>query len=1249
MRAKLHFVLSISIFFSGFYGLGQQYWKPKLSQTKSLATSVSTTKSEFTLNPALFAKALDRAIGDQSVTLYFPDAAGKLTAYTVRETPVFHPELAKKYPQIKSYTGVNHKESCKVRFSVSPNKVKAMVMDYQHGKTSFVEPIKDIQNQYSVYEANQRSQDTRFECGTKDALFSGRFQSNRNLVDDQQLRTFRIAVSTTGEYTDYHGGRVSDALAAINATLTRVNEVFETDLGVRLELVPSNDLVIFTNAATDPYGISLNAQVQNTLTSVIGEANYDVGHLFHSDNDSGNSGFIGSVCVDNRKGSAFSAALEPEGDLFDLDYVAHELGHQFGANHTWSFELEDTGVNQVEPASGTTIMGYAGIVLGNNVAANSDDYFHHNSIAQISNYLETISCAQTTILANNAPVIVPQGDYIIPKGTPFSLATEAADPQGDMLSYTWEQIDKGVVTTTTFGPNNVSGANFRSLPPSSNPIRYFPRLSRIIAGELEQENPEENDAWETISNVERTMNFAVTVRDNNSEGGQVASDSVQIRVVNVAGPFRVSSQNAGEVYVGGSIQEITWEVANTDRAPVNVERVDILLSLNGGETFPLVLAENLINSGTAEVQFPGQATSEARIMIRARDNVFFAVNTTPFTIQASSVVLNLEEATYSTCKPNDIVIPFVYETYGGFMETMSLTANAPQGISANFSQTSVIAGGTSIDLVLGNLSAVDAGVYPVEITASDGNVSYAVTFEVNVFENSFEPVALSFPEDVGIGISLRPVFRWIDQTNSSGYDIQIATDSAFLDIVESASVFSNRYQSFGLDAESSYFWRVRPENDCGIGVFGAPFRFTTSVVNCSVFETDGQPLVISAEGTPTVQSKFFFSQDFTIADVNVHLELSHTYLEDLVVSLISPSGTRVTLVSKSCGNRENLLAIFDDQGVPISCNENPAISGTVQPMGSLAAFNGEPTFGEWTLEIEDTVPTDGGTLIAFSLELCVEGVFRPDEDGDGVFDDGDDLCPGTPKGVSVDTSGCPLNGFPADNFRISVESEACRDSDNGRVTIEATDATITYTATLQGNGINVSGEFETTQDFQDLPAGTYSLCITGTNRTINYRESCFDVVIREPEPLTVLATLVESENQLQLRLFGGRSYTIEWNGIVSQTSEEELTLNMEAGLNRLKISTGLSCQGVYERAFSLSNDPIFYPNPVTSGLTVALNWPEEEVTIRLYGANGALVFNEVWPTATTDLQLNVSPLSSGIYYLVVESGERRYTEKIVKK
>ena len=1208
----------------------------------------------FVLEEKLFQDELGENLNTSSDKLiYFPDASGKLIGFTVEETPVFNIVLAKKYPNIRSYTGWSSDKKHKIRFSSSPKGIQGMLIDVTDDtKATFIEKEKNTVNYMAYSGRSGLAAKDGFTCSTEDFEKSINSDTNifKSLVDDQTLRTYRIAVSATGEYTQYHGGTVADALAAINATLTRVNEVFETDLSVHLELVANNDLVIFTDPTTDPYTGNLNAQGQSTLTSLIGEANYDVGHVFQNGTNNGNAGFIGSVCSDNRKGSAFSSGEDPEGDVFDLDFVAHELGHQFGANHTWSFESENTGV-QVEPASGTTIMAYAGIVPGNDVQPNSDDYFHYSSILQITEYLQTTSCGQFTSLTNSPPVVSPVPDYSIPKGTAFVLTTDVTDVDGtDVLTYTWEQIDDGIVVTGTFGPENTSGANFRSQKPTTNPERYFPKLSSIVQGDLTQTNPAENSAWETVSTIEREFNFAFTARDNAAGGGQVASELTKVNIINAAGPFVVTSQTANEIYQAGSIQEISWDVANTDQAPINAQTVDVLLSLDGGLTFPVLIADDIPNRGSAKVQIPGDATSEARIMVKAADNIFLAVNTSNFTIQESEVILNFEDLEFETCQPDDIVIPFSFETFAGFSEQVEFSAELPAGVTASFSPDTATDNGTAITLTLANTSALAVGSYPVTITGTSPGLTVENTITININNTSFTDVLLLSPTNLETNTRINPQLQWQPDVNSTQYDLEIATDENFTTIIEATTVDSEFYKPSSLLSETTYFWRIRPRNNCGAGNFGTPFSFTTAPITCTSLNAKVLPIAISAGNASNISSIISVLQDLPIADLDVNLEIEHSFLEDLIITLTSPSGTTVTLLSKNCGSLNDIAVVFDDDGLPVSCsNISPTINGTVKPLGSLASFNGESSLGDWILEVQDTANGDGGSLDSFSLAFCVEGILRPDEDEDGVFDDGDDLCLGTPKGVAVDITGCPINRFAADNFNIKVQSESCRSKNDGTIEIDAVDDAISYTATLVGANNSFSENFTDVFLFENLLGGNYRLCLTGTSAGITYEETCFDIVVSEPEVLSVVSQITENALQAIVSLQGATLYNVEVNGVVTQTELSELTIDLKPGTNEIKVFTNLPCQGSFEESLFVANTALIYPNPVQDRLTVFLNEELEQVDVQLFDNNGGLLYQTTMNIQGTSFELNFEAYPVGFYFLRVTGRNLKEEFKVLKK
>ncbi|MEB8327942.1 M12 family metallo-peptidase [Flavobacteriaceae bacterium KMM 6897] len=1258
MNTKLHLVFSITILFLSFYGSAQtNYWERETSRapvsSKSLPQLDMDKAAMFSLKEVEFSRELPiKKEGVSSKIVYFPNEKGELQGFRVVEKSIMSPELAAKYPQIKSYVGqgLSHPED-RIRFSVSQNGVQSMIVHGKSDRTTFMQKVSADGTDYVVY-SNEMSTASKAEfiCNTTSVLEKNTSGLTQKLVDDQQLRKYRLAISASGEYTVYHGGTKADALAAINATVTRINEIMETDLGVTLELVANNDLVIFTDAATDPYNGNLNNQVQNTLTTNIGEANYDVGHLFHKDTNNGNAGFIGAVCVDNKKGSGYSSAEIPEGDFFDLDFVGHELGHQFGANHTWSFESESTGV-QAEPGSGSTIMGYAGIAEANNVAPSGDDYFHYYSIFQIIEYLKTTSCAEIIPLTNATPVIAAIGDYVIPKSTAFVLTGSASDADlADVLTYAWEQIDDGVVTNVTFGPTNPSGANFRSLKPTIDPQRYFPKLTRVVQGSLTQVNPTINSAWETISDVARELNFALTVRDNAVGGGQVNAELVKVEVVNSAGPFVLTSQASNEIYSAGSVQEVSWDVADTNTAPVNTNTVDILLSTDGGLTFPIALANNVPNDGIHPVLLPGNATTSARIMVKAYDNIFFAINSTNFTIQASPIVLEFGMLEFETCQPNDWVIPFTYKTFQGFNEVVTFSASGVPGVlNTDFSPTSATTNNTAVTLTLSNSGSLPEGSYPIDVIATGtGGTSSQVQLLLKVYDATFSDVSLTSPSDGIIGVSLAPQLTWQNDDAYTSYDVEVATDAAFANLVDSKTVIFNSYIPVALQQDTTYYWRVKPRNSCGEGAFGPAFSFTTKQINCKSFEAIDLPLVITSVGTPVVTSKISFVEDLPVADVNINLDISHTYLEDLVISLISPAGTKVVLTSSSCGSLRNISATFDDDGSPFACMDNPAISGVVKPLGSLSSFNGESLFGEWTLEIRDNAPSDGGTLNAFSLDICVEGAFRPDADEDGVFDDGDDLCLGTPKGLEVDVNGCAIYRLPKDNFLVELQSESCRNNNDGAINITAQEV-LDYSIMVVGNSTNVSDNFTATYSLISLPAGTFQVCIVGVSDSITYEEYCFEVVVTEPEPLSVFAKISTDGKQVVLDLEGSELYTIELNGVVQQSSKSEVTLDLKNGTNTFKVYTNIPCQGVFEKEIFVADRAILYPNPIEDNATLFFGAVVEHASIKIYSMQGALLLAQDFQVEGREMQLDLGRLPSGIYLLEYNTDNSKGTFKVIKR
>lgn len=656
MKQKFLLIAFLAITSLSFGQKGDSFWVT----TQKKANAEVVANKTMIQNPRLFSLDFQKMkqklkatpdknsrASESTVVLSFPNSNGKLESYQIIEFSNMDEELAARYPEIKSYVGQGiDNPSSTIYFSISPLGFQAMMLHADRA-AEFIEPYTSDLTAYTVYKkTDKKAAFSKFECSVIDEVSHKMSPDNgdalRPNADDSKLRTFRLAMSVTGEYTAYFGGTKANALAAINNTMTRVNGVFEKDFGVKLVLISNTDAVIYTSASSDPYSpssqmSSWNSQLQSTLSSVIGESNYDVGHLFGASGGGGNAGCIGCVCVNNQKGSGYTSPADgiPSGDNFDIDYVAHELGHQFGANHTFSMSNEGTGAN-MEPGSGSTIMGYAGIT-SQDIQPHSDAYFHAVSIQQVTNNIKNKTCPTVTNTGNSVPTANAGLDYTIPKGTPFMLTGSGTDANGDALTFCWEQFDNASSSQTgassAASATKTSGPTFRSYTPTTSPVRYFPQMSRVLAGATTTSGSE--ITVEAIPTVARTMNFRFTVRDNRAGGSANNSDDMIVTVNGTAGPFSVSSPNTAVSYVGNSSQNITWNVAGTTSNGVNCANVDILISTNGGSTWSTLLASTP-NDGSQAVTIPNTPSSQCRIMVKGTNHIFFDVSNTNFTITAGS-------------------------------------------------------------------------------------------------------------------------------------------------------------------------------------------------------------------------------------------------------------------------------------------------------------------------------------------------------------------------------------------------------------------------------------------------------------------------------------------------------------------------------------------------------------------------------------------------------------------------------------
>ncbi len=651
MRINSLFVILL-LCFSVIRAQDKEPWKRMDSSTAQVSEKLLSGKGIskavlFQLNEAVLQTRLksiqDKKQSAARLEITIPNTNGVLERFSVHEDSNFDPELQAKYPEIRSYSGVGLTDATAVvNFSMSPLGIQTMITR-KNSQVEFIEKDAESANLYVVYNSKSKLKERfPFSCTTADAVNLSQkisSQSAKIVFSDKKFRTLRLALSCTGEYAEYFGGTVDGALAGMNATMTRVNGIYNRDLAVKLILIANNSQIVYTNAVTDPYddaeaGVGTSTvegtwgmQLQNNLTSVIGNANYDIGHLFGASGGGGNAGCIGCVC-DAGKGSGYTSPSsdKPEGDTFDIDFVAHEMGHQLGANHTFSYDIEGT-VASVEPGSGSTIMGYAGITTDYDVEQHSDDYFSFISIAQIQDKLATKSCPVVTTISTVAPTVNAGADYTIPKGTAFVL--KGTGGASEAVTYTWEENDPATSASGDLSlavSTKTNGSLFRSLPPESSAVRYMPGFDNVLAGRL-------RGKWESVSDVSRTLHFVLTARDNGAEGlARTLSDEMVVTVNANAGPFEISSQNIDNLsWFQDTQQTITWNVNGTNVLP-GAAKVNIKLSTDNGETFPVTLAAAVANDGSETVTVPNVSSQLCRILIEPVDNIFYAVNSKTFAI-----------------------------------------------------------------------------------------------------------------------------------------------------------------------------------------------------------------------------------------------------------------------------------------------------------------------------------------------------------------------------------------------------------------------------------------------------------------------------------------------------------------------------------------------------------------------------------------------------------------------------------------
>ncbi len=1126
--------------------------------------------------------------GAKNAVISIPFSNGHIRRFRVQKSNTLHPLLAQKYPFIQTFEGIGIEEpNAIVRFEITPKGFFGMVWSDKEG-VQVIEPFANSSqsNAYLVYNKKtlHSAKEKKFYCQFDEIDHYRQVQygtTGRN--SDSKLRTFRLALACTGEYTQFHGGTKALALAAMATTLNRINGIFKREVAIELQLIPNNDLIIFTNGATDPYtntdGSEMLGENQNTCDSLIGSANYDIGHVFST--DGGGVAYLGSVCFDPIKAGGVTGQQTPKGDPFDVDFVAHEIGHQFGATHTQNNDCNRTIASSYEPGSGSTIMGYAGICFPN-IQNNSDAYFHAKSLEQIKGFItgNGNSCAVRTATNNAPPVVNAGADYFVPISTPFELMGTATDVDNDNLTYIWEQMDNDFAPMPPKSTSNV-GPAFRSLPPSASSSRSFPAKG--------VNNTHSNNTWEILPAVERTMNFRFTVRDNFSGGGNSASDDMIVTFVADSGPFQITQPNDTTALSANTTHTITWDVAGTNLQPVNCENVDIFLSLDGGISYPVLLAQNAVNDGSREVDFPNDLTDNARIKIKCSDNVFFDVSDVNFRIKQASPSFRLEIDPESSniCQGNSIQYTIDVISVENFTAPVSLSAIVPPEITNfNFGQQMVVPGNTTT-LTINTTNAVPKGFYEISIEGNSNGKVVTKSVSLDISDDAPPATTLLNPENNATGVAVSPAFNWQSMGLSALYQLQVASDENFSNIIYEATqlTLNAHILPFALEQSKTYYWRVKASNECGAGAFSNIFNFTISNVLCQQ-STNDSGMVITSAGTPTITSPISISTTGKVKSIKVSINISHSWINDLTAKLISPKGTVVTIFDQICGNEDQIGLTFGNDGLAYAsfpCSPNPVSNDTYLPLESFASFVGEDITGNWILEIKDHFNLDGGNLNSWSLEICKE--------------------------VNAD--------IPLEAIINSSQNPTCAGGENGSINAGILGGNPPYTISWNngGNGLNLT----------NLGAGTYTLSVSDESGAT----ASTSITLTQPLPISIEAITEnvscngQATGSIQIFPSGGTPpYNYAWDNSRTQANIQNLT----AGTYTVTVTDLNGCT-------ASSNFTLTQPTPIALAFTTqsAVNGTEGNIDLETTG--GTPPYQYTWSNdATTQ---DIDELAPGIFMVTV--------------
>lgn len=1187
----------------------EQVWLPETAETVTLPDSYRLLSLDMPamreyLQAAPQEGSAQAKAGKFRLALPLPD--GSMETFSAWESPIMHPELAAKFPMIKTYAGKSvENPHVIIRFGYGDGGFHAFIPDQNGGTVISRYAFK--QSQYHLCYFNNDVPWSEIDlppvmCGhqPKEAIS----QDNVPVVQDAPLtfrgggegklterRNYAFALACTGEYGISHGGTVPLVMETLVQATGILNALLERDNNVRLVLISNNDKLVFINPNNDPFinsnnGHALLDENEAALENLIGNANYDVGHLFTNGCVDVGGVVNGQVCTGGKgRGVTCHGSLDVVGITTRI--AAHEMGHQFEADHTFNncpgAGGQFNSSSAWEPGSGSTLLSYKGSCGSNNIPGAMNVHYHSGNIEEFWNFTHFQAgnaCPFKITTTNHSPQVeLPYTDgFFIPISTPFELEAIATDEDGDPLTYSWEQIN--------LGPNSPLGMpigdapSFRVYDPTTTPKRVFPRLPTILNNG--------SDNTEVLPTYNRNLKFRCMVRDNNVlEGaGGITWRDVSFNATTTAGPFLVTYPNTNSVvWKGGTEVEVKWDVANTTNDKVNCQAVNIRLSVDGGNTYPYLLASATANDGAEKVTVPDVSSSAARVRVEAVNNIFFDLSNQNFQVQPAvkpTFVVTPSPLWQQVCVPDNAVLEVKTSAIQGFSApiTFEVVDGLPAGANAIFSKNPVPVGeNTTLTFDLSSVTA--DGLFNLTIRGVAGADTIYKSLVFNVVYSDFSALKLESPADGATGQGLLPVFTWTDLPQADLYEFQLATSPLFEPgsiVKELTGLTETTYTpNVALLNSKIYYWRIRPMNECGKSNYTLTATFQTYTLSCAPFQSNDVPIAISSIGLPVIQSSLPVLQSAVITDLNVkNISGNHDALADLRVTLISPSGTEVVLFEKVCGNTSLFnLGLDDESPFQIAC---PPLNGLAyKPQNPLSTFIGENALGNWTLKVAVINSLGaGGVLNNWSLEFC------------GA------ISPNNPYLVKNDTLGVP----PGESNVVYASHLLVQDVDNPAHQLTFTMLVAPESGYLSREGVplSVGGKF--------TMSDVYASRVRYHNTDGSAKNDFFTFIVEDGT--------------------GGWLGTPKFN---------------------FKIDPN-AVTGTDEILFD--NDLTVFPNPTSGRLNVAFEHDlSGEVALLVSDVTGRLVQRQPMAQGQRTAQLDLEGYAEGIYFLTVLTGKETLAKKFV--